>query len=121
MVDRNTEPELAWDDIQGDILIGLQKDAEWFIGFDIAPGKTQQFKQFLRGALSPLITSLRVTAQNEAQVQAHKQRGLPGKLDIVGVNVGFSFKGLNALGVANLDQIADAPFRSGLVADSPNL
>jgi Dyp-type peroxidase family len=121
MVDRNIEPELALADIQGDILVGLQKDAQWFIGFNIAPGKREGFQRFLREALLPLITSARTALLHELQIDALKASGHHATLNIVSVNVGFSFQGLQALAVPNLNLIADAPFKAGLVADSAGL
>ena len=45
----DTEPQLEIDDIQGDILIGLQKDFEWFVFFQITD--LDKFKEFARNNL----------------------------------------------------------------------
>jgi Dyp-type peroxidase family len=115
------EPQLALDEIQGDVLVGLQKDFEWFIGFNIEPAQLAAFKLFLRDRLTPLITTMRQTLQHENQVNAVKHLKPLVKQEIVSVNVGFSFKGLTALKVPGIAQILDAPFKAGLAASSPGL
>ena len=120
-IDRNAEPTLAVDEIQGDILVGLQKDFEWFIGFNIEPTKLVEFKAFLRDRLTPVVTTTRQALQHEHQINAVKHLRPKVTLNIVSINVGFSFKGLNALKVPGLNQISDEPFKGGLAAASASL
>lgn len=115
------ERELAIDEIQGDVLVGLQKDVELFVGFDIVAAELAEFRCFLRDKLAPLITTTRQALTQEAQIRAVKHVPFAGRLQLVSVNVGFSFKGLKALGVGGVDDIKDSSFKDGLVARSAAL
>ncbi len=116
MVDRNTEERLDITDIQGDILVGLQKKVETFVGFSILD--VSRFKAFLSGLH---LTSARDAIVAQRRIDAYKQTGGNGMLDIRGVNIAFSFDGLKKLGVPDLDQIADSAFKQGLAPRSPQL
>src|ERR1700709_1536515 len=102
MADRNTEEQLNLNEIQGDIIVGLQKQVETFVGFAIL--NVTQFKAFLKGLH---LTSARDAIVAERKIAAFQAAGGKGLLDIRGVNIAFSFDGLKKLGVAHLDQIAD--------------
>ena len=113
MIDRETEEQLALDEIQGDILVGLQKQAEMFVGFVIED--VARFKRFLSGLH---LTSTRDSLLAQARIDAFRANGGNGMLDIRGVNIGFTLDGLRKLaGDAVLD-IADPAFRDGLAARS---
>jgi len=116
MIDRNTEEQLDLNQVQGDILVGLQKEAEAFVGFRIAD--VARFKRFLSGLH---ITTAREALLAENCIAAFKQNGGQGLLDIRGVNIAFTFDGLAKLGVSNLGQIKDASFKAGLAKRSPDL
>lgn len=115
-VDRNTEEQLELNDIQGDILVGLQKEAELFVGFAIAD--VRRFKRFLCGLH---LTSAREALVAEQRIQAFKANGGRGLLDIRGINVAFTFDGLKKLGVANVAKVKDASFKAGLAKRSTSL
>ena len=114
----NGEIQLDVDEIQGDVLVGLQKNFQWFIGFSIAD--VPAFKAFLR-LLAPAITTLRVVLEREFRIALQKQAGGQEVFTFVGSNIAFTAAGLTALGVSEVDQIADDSFRAGLAAQSERL
>ena len=116
MVDRNDEEQLDVADIQGDIIVGLQKQVETFVGFAILD--VPRFKSFLSGLH---LTSARDAIVAQRKIDAYKGAGGQGLLDIRGVNIAFSFDGLKKLGIPDLDAIADASFKAGLATRSPTL
>ena len=116
MVDRNTEEQIDLDQIQGDILIGLQKEAQLFVGFAIAD--VVRFKRFLTGLH---LTSGREALLAEDRIAAFRANGGKGLLDVRGVNIAFTIDGLKKLNVANTDSIKDAAFKAGLAARSQGL
>lgn len=116
MVDRNTEEQLEIDQIQGDVLVGLQKDVELFVGFVILD--VHRFKRFLGGMR---ITTALDALRAEARIAAMRANGGSGRLDIRGLNIGFTIDGLRKLGAPGLPGIADAPFREGLASRAAGL
>jgi Dyp-type peroxidase family len=116
MVDRDAEEQLNLDQIQGDILIGLQKEAEMFVGFAI--GDVTKFKR--------LVSTIHLTTGREAllaedRINASRANGATGKLDIRGINIAFSAQGLRKLGVPDVDNITDKSFVNGLASRSAAL
>src|SRR5437763_7070265 len=81
-----SDPVLDLDDIQGDILLGLQKKAEEFVFFSIQ--NTDDFKHRARLVVK-YITTTRQVQQAEALVNINKKVGGP-LLPIRGLNVGFT-------------------------------
>lgn len=112
------EVQLELDEIQGDIIVGLQKDFEAFLNFRIT--KAAPFKRFLKDIV-PDITTARKAKEREFLIAAQKAAGQHTRLSIIGLNVGFTFEGLKALGVPNLSSIIDVSFRNGLAAASAGL
>jgi Dyp-type peroxidase family len=90
-------------DIQGDILVGLQKDAEVFIFFSI--GKDiKTFKRKLT-ALRPLVTSTNTVLDRERQIDDARKAGNRQRLPLFGLNLGFTYRGLaKLLGDATFDK-----------------
>ena len=116
-VDRNAdEPQLELAEIQGDILIGLQKDAELFVGFVILD--VIRFKRFLSGLR---ITTCVDVKRADRAIRSFKLNGGRDHLDIRGINVGFTIDGLRKLGAPSLDAIKDNAFKKGLAKRSPDL
>ncbi|WP_174274284.1 Dyp-type peroxidase [Sphingomonas bacterium] len=115
-VNRATEPQLELSDIQGDILIGLQKNAELFVGFVILD--VTRFKRFLRGLG---ITTCVDVKRAEAKIRAQKLNGGSELLDIRGLNIGFTFDGLKTLGAPDVKTIKDKSFVAGLAKRSDSL
>ena len=93
------------DDIQGDILVGLQKKAEIFIFFTISD--SHLFKTGLK-ALLPRIATTKQTRLAEAPPH-------PG--DAVKVNIAFSAHGLQLLG-HSAPASADPSFLAGMKAEA---
>ena len=94
------EPQLDIDDIQGDILVGLPKDFEWFLFFTIE--KAEAFKKFARVRLTTRITSTaQVLAwQGASQALQTLKGSMPRpKLPLIGLNMAFTIAGLAKLGV----------------------
>jgi Dyp-type peroxidase family len=116
MVDRDTEQQIELDQIQGDIIVGLQKEAQIFVGFAVAD--VTKFKRFLA---TIRLTTGRDAFLAEQQIMALRANGGTGLLDIRGVNIAFSAQGLTKLGVPDLDKITDKSFLAGLAAQSPKL
>jgi Dyp-type peroxidase family len=112
------ENQLNVDEIQGDVLVGLQKDFEWFIGFSIAD--VPAFKAFLK-LLAPRITTLRTVLEREFTIDLQKLAGGQEVFTFVGINIAFTADGLGALGVPGADQITDSSFGAGLAAQSVSL
>ena len=103
---------LALEQIQGDILIGLQKFFERFLFFTIddVPG----FKTLLRDQVAPLITTSEVVQLREFQLRDHKNQRNRDLLPLVGINVGFTGLGIDKL-VPGAD-LGDPSFAKGASA-----
>src|SRR5215216_5566731 len=114
----NGEDVLVLDQIQGDVLVGLQKDYERFVGFSILD--VVGFKKFLM-ALVPLLTTAEKALEREFTIALQKSSGIKEIFNFTGINIAFTFDGLAALGVPNLNNIIDAPFKAGLAANSAAL
>lgn len=108
--DLSQEPLLAVDDIQGDILAGLPKRVERLLFFKIE--HAHAFKSFLAQLE---LTSVRQVLGWRALIADRKAKGIETLVPTPGLNVAFSYPGLQALNVAGL---ATAPgldeFRGGM-------
>jgi Dyp-type peroxidase family len=113
------EPQLELLDIQGDILVGLQKDFEWFLFFEVVD--VAKFKAFVTRSLLPRISSAEKVLEWERAVKDHKAAGHKQKLSLVGVNAGFSTTGLEKLKAPNVAAIVDQAFKDGIAARSVGL
>ena len=113
MVNRDLEEQLDLGDIQGDVLYGLQKEFELFVGFAIQD--VARFKTFLS---SLAITTSRDVKRASIRIAAYKANGGTGHLDIRGTNIAFTIDGLHKLGVTGLAGIGDAAFKEGLAKRS---
>jgi len=114
---RDVEPQLEIDDIQGDIVVGLQKEFEWFIFFNIID--PDKFKVFAQKRLVPKISSAADVLQWEFALQAGTKAGQAHKLPFVGVNLGFTKPGLDKLEAPG--SIDDPAFNKGLASRSQSL
>ncbi|OJT05279.1 Peroxidase 2 [Trametes pubescens] len=113
---------LNFDDIQGDILVGLPKRVQQYIIFQIG-NNVAGFKQGLTQLL-PLITTTTQAMRNRAAIAANKkaaqeQGKTPELLRMSGVNIAFSHAGLAALKVN--DNIRDDLFTNGQQDDAQAL
>ncbi|OJT05278.1 Peroxidase 2 [Trametes pubescens] len=113
---------LNFDDIQGDILVGLPKRVQQYIIFQIG-SNVAGFRQALTQLL-PLITTTTQAMQNRAAIAANKkaaqeQGKTPELLKMSGVNIAFSHVGLAKMGIN--DNIHDDLFTNGQQADAQSL
>ena len=83
---------LELDEIQGDVLLGLQKFFERFVFFEIKDVKT--FKAALRHKVAHRITTSRTVELREFQLRDHKNQGSKTVLPNVGLNLGFTNSGI---------------------------
>jgi Dyp-type peroxidase family len=102
-------PGLDLDQIQGDVLIGLQKIVERFVFFEIKD--VVQFKALLRRRIAHRVTTSRIVQLREFQLQNHKNQGQTTILPIVGVNLGFTKDGIGKLLPAA--DLQDPSFKNG--------
>jgi Dyp-type peroxidase family len=110
----DAEPQLEIDDIQGDILVGLPKDFEWFIFFTIQ--NPEKFKKFARDNLVTRITSTAEALTWESALQTVKGGT---KLPLIGLNVALTKSGLKKLGVS--DTVNDDSFDRGMANQTADL
>jgi Dyp-type peroxidase family len=89
---------LDLEQIQGDVLIGLQKNYERFVFFQIA--NVNAFKTTLRIKFASHVTSSAEVLHREHRLERHKAEGGREVLPLVGVNVAFTDKGIKALAPA---------------------
>ena len=97
-------------EIQGDVLIGLQKNAENFIFFKIVD--VASFKGLLKGVIFQRITNSELVREQEAIVQRHKNLRQRTGESFRGVNLGFTRDGLTRLIGANRPKL-DSAFERG--------
>jgi Dyp-type peroxidase family len=110
---------LEVDDIQGDVLLGLQKNLERFLFFQIADVPT--FKATLRNKLARRITSTREVQEREFQLRDYKNHGNKEPLPNVGVNISLTVSGLQKLVQGINPNSLDASFAAGAVAQAKSL
>jgi Dyp-type peroxidase family len=89
------QPMLDLDDIQGDVLEGLQKNAENFIFFQIA--NTIYFKTFIKQHIVGRITSAQQVNDRVMLIQHRKKFSQPRPDRFHGLNLGFTKNGLTHL------------------------
>ena len=111
------------DDVQGDVLVGLQKNNQTFLFFQIADAPT--FKTLLRTEIAKRLTMTRLVIAREFQVRDAKFRagpvaaGKPTPLPLIGLNIAFTSAGIQKL-VPNAD-LKDASFTAGAAAQAKGL
>lgn len=108
------------DYIQGDILSGLPKKGEVFYFFQIKDGRVRDFCTGI-GELSHLITSVTQCEADRQRIIKEKERAalhdtIPKLLEMSGINIAFSHKGLRFMGIR--DKIGDDVFEKGMLADA---
>lgn len=110
------DPRLRKDEIQGDIIVGLQKDEEVFVFFKIRDPR--KFKKILRERLADRITTTRSVLARELQVQAYRREGRRHRLPLIGISIGFTHEGLvTLLGAAECTGM-DPSFMAGAAAQA---
>ncbi|KAL9100162.1 MAG: hypothetical protein Q9163_004427 [Psora crenata] len=114
--------ELA--NVQGDILAGgLPKKTETFVFFQIDDARVHDFRTQLT-KLVPMITTTAQVIDDRNRIAEHKKnRGGkdadPPLLEMAGVNIAFSHKGLAKMEIT--DDIGDTAFNAGMLADAQRL
>lgn len=112
-------PTIDETDIQGDVLVGMQKAAEIFVFFAIKD--VAQFKRDLK-QLIPTIATTELTRKYEAAVNA-KSAGQPfhsaDLAPVLKINIAFSAKGISKLGLSHAG--ADPSFEAGMEAGAAQL
>ncbi|HME00085.1 MAG TPA: Dyp-type peroxidase [Terriglobia bacterium] len=107
-------PALDLDEIQGDVLLGLQKFFERFLFFEIADASA--FKAALGTRLARRVTSTTTVQLREAQLQDLANQGSADVLPNIGLNLGFTQSGIQKLVAgANLN---DTSFAAGAAAQA---
>jgi hypothetical protein len=86
---------LDLDDIQGDAVIGMQKDVENFIFFKIADRIS--FKRLVKQHIIGRITMAQRAHQRELMIQRCKKLGCKTRERFQGLNLGFTKDGLTLL------------------------
>ncbi len=102
---------LDLDDIQGDVLEGLQKNAECFVFFKIV--SPALLKDRMRLRLLGQVTSARVVRETETAIARRRaQSGRGAMTPVQGLNIGFTRTGIAALTGDDLPPL-DAAFDRG--------
>ena len=88
-------PELDLDEIQGDLLVGMQKNAELFVFFKITDAS--RFKVLAGRYLVGQVTSVRRARARDEIVQQRRERGDPPGEGWLGLSLGFTNDGMTQL------------------------
>ncbi len=117
----STVPNIDLDQIQGDVLIGLQKLAEQFLFFQIKD--VAGFKILLRKQIANRITTTRTVQEREFHLRDHKNQGNTTPLPNIGVNLAFTASGIGKLIPAtnNGQTLADSSFAAGAKGQAKSL
>src|ERR1700709_426217 len=94
------EPSFATEEIQGDILPGLPKNHEHLIFFHIHD--LAKFKAFLK---TLDITSMRECLAKRVAIRAKKDAHDDTIIPTPGLNIAFTFTGLETLGVTGMGAV----------------
>lgn len=94
-------PTLDLKNVQGDIIIGLQKRVEafWFGSLKSDAKSIEGFRKSLKSYLLPQITSTQDVIETQKKIDQHKSTKPGELLPITLINLAFSYKGLNKLGL----------------------
>jgi Dyp-type peroxidase family len=115
-VAKDSALRLDVNEIQGDLLVGMHKNAELFLFFKIADAA--RFKALARGYVVGRLTNLRTVQEREGVVEARHRGGGSGggQMPWLEINLGFTREGLAQLLGANRPRM-DPAFERG--ADDP--
>jgi len=102
--------ELA--EIQGDVLLGLQKFFECFVFFEIKD--TAAFKAASQHRILRRITTSQVVRLREFELRDYKTQGKRENIPLVGLNIGFTSTGLKKL--VGIGDLGDSSFQAGAKA-----
>ncbi|HLH22217.1 MAG TPA: Dyp-type peroxidase [Chloroflexota bacterium] len=91
------EPEIAADDIQGNILTGFNKDYQMLLFLKIVEGGEADFRQWLRAFTPRVSTAAQVIAFNRLFKAVRTRVGDPTPLKATWVNLAFSYDAIRRL------------------------
>ncbi|TDL16646.1 Dyp-type peroxidase [Rickenella mellea] len=91
--------------------LGIPKRVEWFLFFKIT--NVDDFKKYLK-ELIPAITTSTDIAEIRNAINDHKNEGKQGLIRVSGINLAFSNRGIQTLGID--DDLTDPSFTSGQLA-----
>jgi Dyp-type peroxidase family len=111
------KPALALHDIQGDVVIGLQKNYQTFVFFKIE--NVAQFKSKLRDVLLERITTSATVAEREKELAELKKYELQLTLPLLGFNIAFAKSGVDKLVPGA--ELGDTSFDKGARAQAKSL
>ncbi|KAG0142412.1 hypothetical protein CROQUDRAFT_67268 [Cronartium quercuum f. sp. fusiforme G11] len=122
----SSTPSIDPKNVQGDLIIGLQKRVEGFVFLTIKNDNESKlaFRRLLKSKILPLITSTQDVLDTQKKIDESKSQtkaGDPKKiLPITQLNIGFSASGLKKLGVADneLPGETGSPFSGSQKADA---
>ncbi|KAG8731737.1 hypothetical protein FRC11_002635 [Ceratobasidium sp. 423] len=100
--------------VQGDVILGFPKKKEEFVFFVIRDAA--KFKHALSG-LKVTTTADVIEARKAIQEKKSQQHG--GLVSLAFLNIAFSKKGMDALGIT--EDLGDQPFADGQLADAKDL
>jgi Dyp-type peroxidase family len=114
------EPLLDWDDIQGNILGGFNKNHQTLLGIGFG-GDAARAKRIVAG-LAAKVTTLREVMPFKRRHRARAAGLIPADTPLTATwtAVAFSFEGLKLLS-ADADQFSSAEFRAGLAASATRI
>ncbi len=113
-MDRQNAPRIDLDDIQGDVLTGMHKNAELFLFFRIAD--VARFKTLAREFVVERVTTSRVVHQRDQIIAERNRLGTGSRQAWLGFNLAFTKDGMTQLLGPRRPQL-DPSFERG--ADHP--
>ncbi len=103
---------LQLEDIQGDVLLGLQKFFEGFLFFEIKD--VDAFRHAVHHKIVRRITTSHTVRLREFELRDHKTQGSKERIPMTGLNVGFTSEGVKKL--AGTADLGDSSFEAGAKA-----
>jgi Dyp-type peroxidase family len=112
------EPVLAMDQIQGNIVVGFNKDFQTLLLLEIV--EVADFKRWLTSLVPFVATASEVLAFNRLFKEIRSRRGASQTIQATWINVAFSYCALTRLSTDAAD-FTDESFKQGLAARSASL
>jgi Dyp-type peroxidase family len=112
------EPVLAMDNIQGNILVGFNKDFQTLLFLKIV--NVPDFKRWLKSLIPFIATASEVLAFNRLFKAIRNRRGESHTVEATWVNIAFSYHALTLL-TDDATAFTDEAFKQGLAARSAEL
>jgi len=112
------EPLLAMDNIQGNGIVGFNKDFQTLLLLKIV--NVPEFKRWLRSIIPFIATASEVLAFNRLFKAIRNRRGDSLTIQATWINIAFSFHALTLL-MEDADTFTDEAFKQGLAARSAGL